>query len=445
MLQQWLATVNAFVEDTCVIFAVAYLLTRGKKLVQIFQPRTRRDSVSVGLLFGVLAATEAIFPDMRAPYVSHTLVVCLAMFVGGWIPSLVATAVVIVVELVLHGGPVACQTLYLLLVTAGISRLCSLSTKGSAALPIVAATGMVTQGIALVLADWVFPKIGMPALLYYSPASIPANGAGLFLVMLVLRDSNARALAQEHRLDLERAKAMSIASELAALRARIRPHFLFNTLTALASLCSVDAERAEQSIIKLSRLMRRTLEADPTPVTSLSAEVDYVRSYTDLQTLRFGGAIKAVFKIDAKAKSAELPAFGLQTLVENAYQHGFERWSRTGEVRIVGRPGRGYTIFAVQDNGKGMNEEELARSIDRAEMPRHGMGMIDRQLRLTFGPRSKLRIFSAPGYGTLVAFRIPNNQITETLKHESNRNRRRTAGPVLLKAATDRPRRRGGS
>ena len=78
------ATINAFIEDTCVIFAIAYFLTRGRRLELLFAPKpTRSARLITALILGAIALSEPVFPGARYPYVTHTLIVTFATLIGG--------------------------------------------------------------------------------------------------------------------------------------------------------------------------------------------------------------------------------------------------------------------------------------------------------------------------------------------------------------------------
>src|SRR5579862_3552942 len=104
--QQWLTTINAFVEDTCVIFTVAYFLSRARF---ILHPDTDRMRVASGIVLGAVATSEVIFSTMRAPYMTHTLVACVAIVIGGWIAALSAGTVVVVVATFFNSPGIAAQ------------------------------------------------------------------------------------------------------------------------------------------------------------------------------------------------------------------------------------------------------------------------------------------------------------------------------------------------
>src|SRR5579872_2097331 len=87
--------INSFIEDTCVVVVIAYLLTRGRMLALLTAERPTRAGIwSLGLVFGVVGLTETIFPGARFPYVTHTLIVTFASFTAGLQTGLMAAAVV---------------------------------------------------------------------------------------------------------------------------------------------------------------------------------------------------------------------------------------------------------------------------------------------------------------------------------------------------------------
>ncbi len=415
VLPQWLATTNAFIEDTCVIFAVTYLLSRGKTLESLVPVGWRR-SLTFGALLGSVAASEVVFPGMRAPYVSHTLVVCFASVLGGWLMAVPVIAIVTLCSLLINPLTMALDNVIVLTVVAAASiasdRLISHSRQPLA----IGVVGAASQALAVLLCDVALPAARLPHPTFLSVASIPANAFGLFLAMLVVRDSDTRTRSESNRLAVERFRVLLVSADLAALRARIRPHFLFNTLTAIASLCSSNARQAESSILKLGRLLRRTLEVETTAPTSLSQELEYVKAYIDIQLLRFGDEISASLAFDPGVMDTELPAFSLQTIVENAFQHGLASRSGSGRICVSGRASGAYVTLAVSDDGVGIEPDLRRRLVEADDVPKHGLGIIDKQLRLLYGPRSRLRLFSTPGEGTLVAFRVPRGRSLEARK-----------------------------
>lgn len=124
----------------------------------------------------------------------------------------------------------------------------------------------------------------------------------------------------------------SARAEIQALRARIRPHFLFNSMNTIASLISFQPDKAEKAVEDLSDLFRASLIEKNS--NTLDDELSLINSYLDIETLRLGDRLKIHWNIDNNAKDTEIPALILQPLVENAIYHGIEPLSEGGEITI---------------------------------------------------------------------------------------------------------------
>jgi two-component system sensor histidine kinase AlgZ len=157
-------------------------------------------------------------------------------------------------------------------------------------------------------------------------------------------------------------------ARLAELQARIRPHFLFNSLNSAIALVREDPTRAETLLEDLSELFRHVLVASPDAAT-LSEEVQVARHYMDIEQVRFGERLRVEWAVDAEAGKAKVPALFLQPLVENAVKHGVEPSASGADVKITtqkrgsvvvikvtntvpagqGRPGHGVALDNVRD------------------------------------------------------------------------------------------------
>jgi two-component system sensor histidine kinase AlgZ len=123
-------------------------------------------------------------------------------------------------------------------------------------------------------------------------------------------------------------------ARLQALQARIRPHFLFNSLNAVLSLMRSDPRRAESALEDLAELFR-TLMADNRALTTLAEEVALTRHYLELEHLRLGERLKVDWRINPRAEGAAVPPLMLQPLVENAVYHGVEPGLGAGTIAIA--------------------------------------------------------------------------------------------------------------
>ena len=121
-------------------------------------------------------------------------------------------------------------------------------------------------------------------------------------------------------------------TRLQALQARIRPHFLFNSMNTIASLTHDQPDLAEEAIENLSDLFRASLAAEDS--ISLKQELELTRHYVDLEQLRLGDRLKVNWNVAESLPQTELPALTLQPLVENAIYHGVEPLPDGGEVDI---------------------------------------------------------------------------------------------------------------
>jgi two-component system sensor histidine kinase AlgZ len=148
---------------------------------------------------------------------------------------------------------------------------------------------------------------------------------GVTAVLLFYFDLRARSLSP----------ALSEA-RLQALQARIRPHFLYNSLNAALSLIRTEPKRAERALLDLSDLFR-VLMADNTTLAPMAREIELTRQYLAIETLRLGDRLIVDWALDASAADALLPPLTLQPLVENAVYHGIEPRADEGTIRIETR------------------------------------------------------------------------------------------------------------
>ncbi len=155
-----------------------------------------------------------------------------------------------------------------------------------------------------------------------------------------------RYLYEQHR-ERQRELAESRA-RLQALQARIRPHFLFNSMNTIASLTRVDADLAEQVVQDLSDLFRATL-ADAGTRSTLEHEFELARGYLRIEAQRLGERLQVAWDIDDLPGDIRLPGMLLQPLLENAVYHGVEPATGGGLITISGRFRDGVVNLAVRN------------------------------------------------------------------------------------------------
>lgn len=134
-------------------------------------------------------------------------------------------------------------------------------------------------------------------------------------------------------------------AELEALQARIRPHFLFNTLNTGASLVHQHPEQAERLLLDLADLFRAAL-AGPREV-QLDEELTLTRRYLEIEALRFGERLRVEWQLPAEIPAIPVPALSIQPLVENAIRHGIERIPHGGRLGIALTMASEYVVIRI--------------------------------------------------------------------------------------------------
>lgn len=199
----------------------------------------------------------------------------------------------------------------------------------------------------------------------------------------------------------EELRELAVSAQLAALRAQVNPHFLFNSLNSIAQLIATDPVKAEACVERLAQIYRYLLHRAHADFVPLAEELSVAESYLEIERARFGDALTVVEKIDARARGLLLPSLILQPLVENAVKHGISPKVGGGRVTIEADVFEGDLRLVVIDTGVGLRDE---RSIFD-----HGVGLRsvrDRLLRL-YGADYAPQVVSRPGDGTTVTLRIP--------------------------------------
>jgi LytS/YehU family sensor histidine kinase len=208
--------------------------------------------------------------------------------------------------------------------------------------------------------------------------------------------------------ELDERSTLVTKAELEALRAQISPHFLFNTLTTVASLTRTDPELAHALILDLAEFFRDAL-AQHGELVTLDRELAAVERYLRFETARYGERLRVSYDIDPAARQAAVPVLAVQLLVQNAVGHGVAPTGKTGTVAISARRMQDACVITVADDGAGIPAEILAHVLDRGVGSGAGIGLDNVQRRLTtlFGPQHGLKISSKTGAGTSVSFTVP--------------------------------------
>jgi signal transduction histidine kinase len=150
-----------------------------------------------------------------------------------------------------------------------------------------------------------------------------------------------------------------VEAQIATLRQQLQPHFLFNTLHAISTLMHTDVEAAERTLIRLSDLLRMTLENMGQQEITLQAELDFLSKYLEIEQMRFADRLLVKFDIEPETLDVLVPTLLLQPLVENAIKHGISCKAGPGHVGITARREDTKLWIEVRDDGKGLSETAL--------------------------------------------------------------------------------------
>jgi signal transduction histidine kinase len=170
----------------------------------------------------------------------------------------------------------------------------------------------------------------------------------------------AHALRWYQRLGEREIKAAELEArlaetKLAALKSQLEPHFLFNTLNTIAELVHDDPKAAEQTLTRLSELLRLSLKTTGEKQVSLQEEIAFVEPYLEIQRLRMGSRLAVRWEIDPSALSAWVPNLFLQPIIENAIRHGIGPLPDGGTITVSARCRNGQLTVAVRDSGVGIS------------------------------------------------------------------------------------------
>jgi two-component system, LytTR family, sensor kinase len=222
---------------------------------------------------------------------------------------------------------------------------------------------------------------------------------------LLARRIDALRMAQERydqAVRQQEASRLASEAELRALRAQIHPHFLFNALTTIGYLIQTAPERAVDTLVRLTELLRRVLRSEE-GLTTLGSELGLVSAYLDIEQARFEERLRVSVDVPHHLREARVPSLVAQPLVENAITHGIAPRRRGGEIRITADSDTGMLRLRVQDTGLGASAAQLRHG------RRQGVGLanLEQRLQLLYGSQASLRLTSVPDEGTTVEIRMP--------------------------------------
>jgi hypothetical protein len=235
-------------------------------------------------------------------------------------------------------------------------------------------------------------------------------------IVIVLLLFEARREATERSVAEARLGQSLSAARLASLQAQIQPHFLFNTLNALAVLARRgDGAAVDRAIGDLGELLRTSFDRSGRHEIPLGEELEFLDRYVSLQRIRFPDRLEVEWDIDPAARTALVPPLVVQPLVENALEHGLAT-ARGGRVRVAAHRAGDALEITVADDGPGFAARAAAGAAagslpdgSTAPAPSGGLGLANtrERLALLYGDLGSLELGDGAGGGGRVRIRIP--------------------------------------
>ena len=203
-------------------------------------------------------------------------------------------------------------------------------------------------------------------------------------------------------------------AELRALRAQINPHFLFNALTTISYLINTAPEKANATLMRLTKLLRGVLRSTD-EFLNLGDEIALIESYLEIERARFEERLAVEIEIAPELLNLRVPSLILQPLVENAIKHGITPKKEGGCVRIKAAKRAGNLVLEVSDTGAGVSELEL----EQRRGQRIGLNNVEERLRLYFNDAASLTVDSRVGQGTTVRIKIGLERLAPVLSRQT--------------------------
>ncbi|MFB7179397.1 sensor histidine kinase [Streptomyces sp. NPDC056257] len=209
--------------------------------------------------------------------------------------------------------------------------------------------------------------------------------------------------------ELDRSRTRLMEAEIKALRAQISPHFIFNSLAAIASFVRTDPEHARELLLEFADFTRYSFRRHG-DFTTLAEELRSIQQYLALAGARFGDRLKVTLQVAPEVLPVALPFLCLQPLVENAVKHGLEDSTEECRITITAQDAGAEAVITVEDNGVGMDPALLRRILagERGGSS-SGIGLpnVDERIRQVYGDEYGPVIETGVGAGMKVTIRIP--------------------------------------
>lgn len=213
-----------------------------------------------------------------------------------------------------------------------------------------------------------------------------------------------RVIHERCELEIREQKFSKLATEaqLTALRAQINPHFLFNALTTIGYLIQTAPDKAFDTLMRLTQLLRKLLRSTE-EFCKLEEELNLIESYLEIERARFEEKLQAKIEVSQDLRNLRVPSLILQPLVENSIKHGISKNKTGGTVsisaKLENKSGEVFLVLTVSDTGAGTRDFVNSNGV--------GLNNIRQRLKSYYGSAASLQIENRTGAGTIAEIKIP--------------------------------------
>jgi LytS/YehU family sensor histidine kinase len=183
---------------------------------------------------------------------------------------------------------------------------------------------------------------------------------------------------------------------------QLHPHFLFNTLHSISSLVQEDPPKANSMIARLGDFLRLTIDHSDQQLVTLKEETEFLRTYLEIEQVRFGDRLTVAFEMEPTTFSARVPHLILQPVVENAIQHAIAPRATRGRIDIAAEQRNGLLRVEIRDNGPGIDSKQSG-----AELRGVGLNNVQARLEQIYGANFRFELKNGTDGGLTVMMEIP--------------------------------------
>lgn len=249
-------------------------------------------------------------------------------------------------------------------------------------------------------------KLGIVALRYFGTFLMLYFGIlGIQHASLYYRAYQTREL-QATLLESQLANA-----QLDVLKMQLQPHFLFNTLNTIASLLYKDLAGAQRMIVRLSDLLRLSLESSTSHEVPLEEEIRFLEQYVEIQRVRFQDRLSVDYEIDDNCRDILVPRLILQPLVENSIRHGIGESAQSAQIEVAAFCEGGRLVLEVRDNGSG-----VAAVANRENAPGIGIRNTRARLMQLYGDQQSMSFYDVKPRGITARIEIPSRATADSVR-----------------------------